>query len=64
MMMVFSAGGLAGLQVLDDGVDVGSLEGVALAVVVPVAGEEVLKSPLVAVEAHYDNVLANAVGRC
>ena len=56
------SGSLAGLQVLDDGVDVGSLEGVALAVVVPVAGEQLFKRPLVAVEAHDDDVLAHAVG--
>ena len=55
-------GRLAVLKILDDGVDVGSLERIALTVVVPAAGKEVLKSPLVAVEAHYDNVLANAVG--
>ena len=56
------SGSLAGLQILDDGVDVGSLEGVALAVVVPVAGEQLFKRPLVAVEAHDDDVLAHAVG--
>ena len=35
----------------------GSLERIALTVVVPVACEKLFKSPLVAVKAHYDNEL-------
>lgn len=50
---------LAVFEVLNDVVDVGSLEGVALTIVVPVACEELFKCPLVAVKAHYDNVLSS-----
>ena len=48
-------------ELVDDVNDVRGLEGVALTVVVPVAGLELFKRPLVAVEADNDNVLAYAV---
>ena len=44
--------GLAVLQLLDDFIDVGSLERIALSIVVPVACLQLFQRPLVAVKAH------------
>ena len=49
-------------QILDDALNVGGLERVALAVIVPVAGFQLFQRPFVAVKAHHDDVFAYTVG--